>query len=87
MAVTVDPSYSAAVDEKSSFYEQAIGEMDAKLEVIRREDVKDAARKVKLGQLNEIAVAMDKEREIVARAEQFKFTDAILQSYADKDAD
>jgi hypothetical protein len=82
MAIEVDPHYSTAVATKAAFFDDALSVMDAKLEIIRRDDIKDVARKVKVEQLKEIEIEMEKERAVVKRAEQFKFTDVILQSFA-----
>jgi hypothetical protein len=39
---------------------------------------------VKLEQIKDIAVAVEEERKIVRRAEAFKFTEEMLQGYAER---
>jgi len=52
-------------------------------QVIAENDVQDAARKIKLVQLDAIAADVEREREVVRRAVNFNFSDELLQSYAE----
>ncbi len=83
MAVEVDAAYAEAVQDKAEAYGAAIEVLDAQLLVIRRENVKDAARQVKLEQVREIEVVAEAERAVVRRADKFNFTDEQLRSYAE----
>jgi hypothetical protein len=79
-----DPSYKEAVEEKTATFSLAMKEADKRLEVIVRDDVKDVARKTKLNQVKEIAAIVDKEREVVKRADQYGFSEKLLSSFTEQ---
>jgi hypothetical protein len=81
MPVETDPEYSAAVLEKTNYFNAKIADADAKLEAIAKAGTMDEARKIKMGQLQAVEAGMEVERAVVRRAEHYEFTNEILNSY------
>ena len=81
---TVDKPYAAAVAEKTATKTAQAKAMDAKIDVIRMTGAKNAARVVKMGQIEQIEALVDKDRRIVRRFSKLDLPPETLAAYAEE---